>query len=134
MPPMPLPPTLATDGQRCGTSRGLRAFTIAAVMIVAGLTLSACQQAASSPPVAGSAAIPGVTRSDFRLPAGSGCSGEVTRFRAVMDNDLETGHVARSVYDQVIREIDSAAAACTAGRDGEAVRMINTTKNRFGYP
>jgi hypothetical protein len=131
---MPLPPTLAADGQRCGTSWGFRAFAIAAVIIAAGLTLSACQQAASPPPVANSAAIPGVTRSDFRLPAGSGCTGEVTRFRAVMDNDLETGHVARSVYDQVIGEIDNAASACAAGRDGEAVRMINNTKNRFGYP
>jgi hypothetical protein len=134
MAPMPLPPTLPADGQRCGTSWGLRAFTVAAILVVAGLTLSACQQAASPPPVASSSAIPGVTRSDFRLPEGSGCSGEVTRFRAVMDNDLETGHVARSVYDQVIREIDGAASACSAGRDGEAVRMINTTKTRFGYP
>jgi hypothetical protein len=107
---------------------------VTAILIVAGMILSACQQAAPPPPVAGSSAIPGVTRSDFRLPAGAGCSGEVTRFRAVMDNDLETGHVARSVYDQVVGEIDNAASACAAGRDGEAVRMINNTKNRFGYP
>ena len=76
----------------------------------------------------------GVTPSTFRLPEGSGCTGEVGRYRAVMANDLETGHVTRAVHDRVVAELDRAASACSAGRDAEAVRMVHATKAKFGYP
>jgi len=54
-------------------------------------------------------------------------------YRAVMDNDLATGHVAKAVHARITAEIDHAASACGAGRDTEAVRMIAATKARFGY-
>jgi hypothetical protein len=41
--------------------------------------------------------------------------------------------VNKAVHARVSAEIDQAAAACAGGRDAEAVRMINTTKARFGY-
>jgi hypothetical protein len=50
-----------------------------------------------------------------------------------MSNDLAMGHVGQSVYTRVDREIGQAEAACAAGRDAEAVRMINATKARHGY-
>lgn len=98
------------------------------------LALAACNQ--TTAPTAAVPASPGsgVTAASFQLPAGSGCAGEVARFRAVMDNDLATGHVARSVHGRVVTEIDRAAAACAAGRDAEATRMIAQTRSRFGYP
>jgi hypothetical protein len=65
--------------------------------------------------------------------SGTGCSGEISRYRAVMSNDLAMGHVNQSVYNRVDREIAQAEAACTAGRDAEAVRMVNATKARHGY-
>jgi predicted small lipoprotein YifL len=92
------------------------------------LSLVACNQTMPTAPSSAS-----VTPSGFRMPEGSGCKGEVDRYRAVMDNDLAMGHVNQSVYTRVVREIDQAASACAAGRDAEAVRMINTTKSRFGY-
>ena len=52
---------------------------------------------------------------------------------AIMSNDLAMGHVNQSVYNRVDREIAQAEAACTAGRDAEAVRMVNATKARHGY-
>lgn len=77
---------------------------------------------------------PGVTPPDFRLPSGSGCSGDVARWQAIQDNDLATGHVSKSVYDKIQAEIAAAAAACQAGRSAEASSMISASKRRHGYP
>ena len=91
------------------------------------LPLAACNQTASAP------ATTGITPSGFRMPEGTGCKGEIDRYRAVMSNDLAMGHVNQSVYNRVDRELGQAEAACAAGRDAEAVRMVNTTKSRHGY-
>ncbi|MDF2690026.1 MAG: hypothetical protein K0Q80_2992 [Microvirga sp.] len=103
------------------------------LLCVAGLLalpLAACNQTATTAPAPASTS---VTPSGFSMPAGTGCQGEVARYRAVMSNDLAMGHVGQSVYNRVDREIDLAEAACTAGRDADAVRMINATKARHGY-
>lgn len=94
------------------------------------LPLAACNQTASTAPAPSSTS---VTPSSFSMPAGSGCQGEVARYRAVMTNDLAMGHVNQSVFNRVEREIAQAETACTAGRDADAVRMINATKRRHGY-
>ena len=94
------------------------------------LPLAACNQTASTAPAPASTS---VTPSSFSMPTGTGCHGEVARYRAVMSNDLAMGHVGQSVYNRVEREIAQAEAACTAGRDADAVRMINATKRRHGY-
>jgi hypothetical protein len=103
-----------------------------AALAAAALVVAACTQTAAPPP-APAASASGVTPSGFALPPGSGCAGEVSRYRAVMDNDLATGHVAKAVHARITAEIDHAASACGAGRDAEAVRMIAATKARFGY-
>ncbi len=95
------------------------------------LSLAACNQTASGPAPAPASA--SVTPSGFRMPEGSGCQGEIARYRAVMSNDLAMGHVGQSVYKQVDREIGQAETACAAGRDAEAQRMIRATKARHGY-
>src|SRR3954471_4369179 len=63
----------------------LRAALAAAALVAA----AACTQT-SAPPPAPAASVSAVTPSGFALPAGSGCAGEVSRYRAVMDNDLAT--------------------------------------------
>jgi hypothetical protein len=108
-----------------------------ALPVLAALALSACNQSAPTPPPQPpqertSASF--VTPSGFRLPEGSGCSGDIARFRAVQDNDLATGHVNQSVYDRIKAEVDQAAAACAAGNDAGARGMLSATKRRFGYP
>lgn len=94
-------------------------------LVILPLTLlSACNTtgpAASAPPAVAAAT------------AAAGCAGEVSAYRAVMENDRTTGHVAESVYRRVEGEIERAAEACAAGRDAEAVRMLNATKARYGY-
>ena len=75
-----------------------------------------------------------VTPPSFQMPGGSGCAGEIARYRAVQDNDLSMGHVNQSVYNQVKREIDAAQSVCVAGRDAEAKAMIVASERRHGYP
>ena len=99
------------------------------LMGLLALPLTACNQTASLPTPASAS----VTPSSFRMPEGTGCKGEIDRYRAVMSNDLAMGHVNQSVYNRVDREIGQAEAACTAGRDAEAIRMIQATKARHGY-
>jgi hypothetical protein len=102
-------------------------IAIYALSLTGALALSACNQTATAP--AGTTTAP----SGFRMSEGTGCKGEIDRYRAVMSNDLSMGHVNQSVYNRVDREIGQAEAACAAGRDAEAVRMVNTTKARHGY-
>jgi hypothetical protein len=105
------------------------------LLAACGLALAACQSAvAPVPPAPSDYTVPGVTPSTFRLPSGSGCSGEVERFQAVMDNDLASGHTTKGVHGRVSAEIDGARKACAAGNDGGAIGQIRATKAKFGYP
>ena len=96
--------------------------------VVVALPLAACNQ--TTP---GTSANVTAAPSAFRVPDGAGCKGEIARYRAIMDNDLSMGHVNQSVYNKVDREIGQAEAACGAGRDAEATRMVAATKSRYGY-
>lgn len=98
-----------------------------------GLALAGCTQTGSPVPTSGTAAA-GVTPSTFVLPEGGGCSGNVARFRAVLKNDLETGHVGKAVHDRANGDLDRAGSACSAGREVEANAIVASTKGRFGYP
>ena len=75
-----------------------------------------------------------VTPPSFQMPGGSGCAGEIARYRAVQDNDLAMGHVAKSVYGQIKREIDAAEKVCAAGQEAKATSMIHASEARHGYP
>ncbi|CAN2534996.1 hypothetical+protein [Methylocapsa aurea] len=101
----------------------------------AALCLSACnstQPAAVA--VAPAVATRNVTPAGFRLPEGSGCTGAIDRYRAIMANDIAMGHVNQGVYATIEGEIDAAAAACSAGRDAQAVALVRASKARHGYP
>lgn len=102
-------------------------IAIYGLFLTGTLALSACNQTATAP------ASTSLTPSGFSVPAGTGCKGEVDRYRAVMNNDLAMGHVNQSVYNRVDREIAQAEETCASGRDAEAVRIINATKARHGY-
>lgn len=104
------------------------------------LALAACNSAsapaASTAPSAGAYAnLPaGVSPPGFRLPSGTGCQASVARWKAIQDNDLNTGHVSQSVYNQIAKDIGQASAACEAGRDAEAESLIRASRARHGYP
>lgn len=111
----------------------------ALLALATSLALAACQTAAEAPapqPVAAQPAAPPpyVTRPDFRLPEGGGCAGDLARFRAVIDNDLTTGHVAREVHGRMVANLAGPEAACRAGRAGEAAAGLRAVRQRYGYP
>jgi hypothetical protein len=101
----------------------------------AALTLAGCNSAgpiaAAAPPAPNSIV---VAPSNFQMPQGSGCSGEIARYTAVQDDDLAMGQIAKSVYNQIHAEIAAAAQACSAGHDEEARAMILASRKRHGYP
>jgi len=76
----------------------------------------------------------GVTPEGFKLPEGSGCSGSIARYRAIMDNDLAMGHVNQSVYNQIQNEIGEAERSCSAGQEARALTLVHASKARHGYP
>lgn len=98
------------------------------------LALAACQGAGPPPAPSPQNAPTGVTPNTFRMPTGSGCSGEVERFQAVMDNDLQTGHTTKGVHSRVSAEIDTARKSCAAGNEAGATAQIRATRTKFGYP
>jgi hypothetical protein len=109
----------------------------AAVSLTALCLLSACNSTPQPAVDAGNAAgtsRPAGSRTDFKLPDGSGCEGDARRFRALMDHDLETGFVAKSVYNKAIAEIDEAHRACANGDEAKARAMLSASKRRYGYP
>ena len=118
----------------------MRLVAIVSAFGFLAFSLSACNQTRSpsvAPPVAPPAqqsASSFVTPAGFKLPEGQGCSGDIARFRAVQDNDLQTGHVNKSVYDRIKTEVDQASAQCSAGNDAGARSALSGTKSRFGYP
>ena len=74
-----------------------------------------------------------VTPPGFEMPGGSGCAGEIARYRAVQDNDHASGNVAKAVYLQIQREIAAAEKVCAAGEDAKASAMIRASQARHGY-
>lgn len=101
-------------------------------LAAAVLALAACNSTGAPEPSAAAVA-PGATPGTLALPAGSGCAGEIGRFKAVVDNDRETGNLNRPVYDRIAADLDRASAACSAGRDAEASRIVAATRSRHGY-
>ena len=105
------------------------------LIAAAALAFAACDSAATAQQAAAPA--PGsiaVTPPNFRMPQGEGCAADIARYRAVQDNDLAMGHVARSVYNQIKKEIAVAEAQCAAGRDAEALATLRASRVRHGYP
>ena len=101
-------------------------------VLLAALALAACNQTAPQAAAPGPGS--GVTPSTFQMPEGSGCAGEVARWKAIQDNDLATGHVTRKVYDQIAADIAKAKSACDAGRDADARGIVAASRKRHGYP
>jgi hypothetical protein len=106
-------------------------------VIVCTLALSACnstkapqQQVVAQEPSRARL----VSDPNFKLPEGTGCSGNVNRFRAIIDNDLETGHTTKTTHTQMSAEVDRAAITCSSGNDTSARSIISSTRAKFGYP
>jgi hypothetical protein len=101
----------------------------------AALALAACNASAPAPQAAApEPASTDVTPSNFQLPLGEGCVGDIARYRAIQDNDLAMGHVAQSVYNQIKKEIAAAEGQCSEGHEAQARATILASRQRHGYP
>jgi hypothetical protein len=100
----------------------------------AALALSGCNSSAPPPQASAPQARAAMTPSDFKLPQGGGCGGEIARYKAVIDNDHSTGNVNDSVWKQIEGEIASASAACSSGNEAQALGLLRASKSRHGYP
>ena len=111
----------------------LRVFGSLAVL-GAAIALAGCNEtsfAGSAPETTVASAT--APASGFNLPPGAPCSSEIDRYEAVVNDDLKTGNVERKVYDQIQIELRRAAAACSAGKGGEAHAIVSASKARHGY-
>ncbi|WP_126396587.1 hypothetical protein [Blastochloris tepida] len=113
----------------------LRPATFFATIAVA-LSLAACNtlETSTAPAPTAEPVNPGAKVAALDIPNGQPCGAELSAYKAVMDNDLRTGHVNKPVYDRVINDLRPAVAACQAARSYEAIALMNATKRRFGYP
>lgn len=111
-----------------------RRGTVAFAIGLAACAGAGCNRTSAAPPAPPPGTVPGVTPSTFALPVGTGCGAEIARFRAVLKNDLDTGHVGEGVYKRANTDLDRGDAACSGGREGEGRAILASTKSRFGYP
>jgi hypothetical protein len=114
----------------------MRSFPLLPLVFALAVPLSACNRTTAPPPAAdtGPRSASLVTPAGFRLPEGTGCAGDLARFRAVQANDLQTGHVNKTVHDRIAGELTQAEALCSAGNDGGARASLAGIKRRYGYP
>lgn len=105
-----------------------------AVSLMAVLALGACQSTEPPKPVAQEPRGVSITPAGFRLPEGTGCAADIARFRAIMKNDIETGHTTKTVFDQIEGEMQKADTMCASGNAGGASAHVRATRARFGYP
>ena len=102
---------------------------LAALLFAAGAASAASLQVDA--PATGSVV---VAQQDTPLPEGGSCAGDIARYRAIQEQDIKMGHVAKSVYNKIKAEIDAAEVECNNGHEAHARAMIVASKKRHGYP
>lgn len=107
---------------------------VAAAAALASLLAGCTQTASPQSPVPQGSAAPGVTPSNFQLPEGAGCGGDLARFQAVLKNDVEVGHLGQAVYGRAVADLRQAETACQSGRDVQARSILAITRRNYGYP
>ena len=73
----------------------------------------------------------------FTLPASAafaGCAQDIATFQKLLDGDLKTGFVAKSVHAAASSELEAARALCTSGQDDPASAAVRASRSRHGYP
>jgi hypothetical protein len=108
-------------------------LALAAALLLAACNASPSSVAVNTPPPAATDQQTGTAVPSFNLPAGTACSNDINSYETIASNDLDTGNVEQSVYDQIQVEMKSAAAACQAGRDAEARSIVADSKRKHGY-
>ena len=107
-----------------------RGFWLAAL----ALALCGCNQdapVASAPPPPPQQAAPPIDVTS--LPPNEPCTDLITRYQTILDSDHRTGNVGDSVFAQIEHELTDAAAACSAGQNGQAMALVHASEDKHGY-
>jgi len=100
--------------------------------LLAAIALGGCTQTRPTP---AAVAVPqGLARPAWpSLPENAACTKELTHYQGVLDADVSTGNLNKSVFDEIETDLARAANACASGKDGEAHAIIQATKIKHGY-
>ena len=91
--------------------------------------LGACNAGSGAPPPVAAAAVAPLAVP----PGGTGCGPSIAWAQAVVDSDVATGNLNEPVGKRFRADLGEASSACSAGRDGEAMRLLASAKARYGY-
>ena len=97
-----------------------------AMLFLTAALFAACN-ASAQPPEAAPAPAPAsatVMAQNAPLPEGGSCTSDIARYRAIQEQDITMGHVAKSVYNKIKVEIAAAEAECNAGHEAHAIRHL----------
>lgn len=99
-------------------------------IVTVALMLAGCVMVAQTPD--GSV---GVTAGAFNyhFSGPPGCTGALTQFKSVIDNDVMVGHLNKRVHERAVAELDGPKATCAAGREADAMRQLAAVRSRYGY-
>jgi hypothetical protein len=61
------------------------------------------------------------------------CGDELGAFETIINSDVKTGNLNKSVHRRIVTELSKAQASCIAGKDADAIRQLGAIKHRFGY-
>lgn len=112
----------------------LRNAWFAGIAVACGTALAGCNAVTASNEPPPSAAVPPPQEATLAsLPDGAPCSTKIRRYRSVLSADYASGNVDPSVYEQISKEISSAATACSAGRNGDSMALLRSSEERHGY-
>jgi len=76
----------------------------------------------------------GAIQPSVQMAQEGSCGADIARYRAIQEQDISMGHVAKSVYNKIKAEIAAAEEECNAGHEAHARAMILASKKRHGYP
>ena len=66
-------------------------------------------------------------------PAQGGCAAAIRDFQRVIDADVESRNLNKSVHARIGPQLAPVAETCRAGREAEAMRSLARLKDRYGY-
>jgi hypothetical protein len=66
--------------------------------------------------------------------ATAACKEDIAKFQKLIDGDLKTGFVAKSVYAKANGDLATAGKLCKEGQDGAASAAVSSSRVRYGYP
>src|SRR6516165_6789344 len=84
-------------------------------VVLAAIALGGCGQ---SRPMPAAVAVPQapVRPAWPSLPENAACTKELTQYQTVLDADVSTGNLNRSVYEEIEADLTRAASACANGK------------------